>query len=177
MSKEDQETANALTVPTALTPSEFATVEAISGRIIPTTDTPGALEAGSAYYIDQALAGAYASHLGTYKMGIAELDSHCVRLVGKRFIELSEQHKDEILEALEAGQIEGVSDGPKLFDLLLRHVMEGFFCEPEYGGNRDLIGWKLVGFPGQRYGYDDPYINRTVDLEPTTFDGPPRKVD
>jgi gluconate 2-dehydrogenase gamma chain len=47
------------------------------------------------------------------------------------------------------------------------------FCEPQYGGNRDLVGWRLVGFPGQRYGYSDPYIDRVVDLPPVAVAGPP----
>jgi hypothetical protein len=43
--------------PVALTQQEFQALEAIAARIVPTTDTPGALEAGAAYYIDLALAG------------------------------------------------------------------------------------------------------------------------
>jgi len=31
--------------------------------------------------------------------------------------------------------------------------MEGFFSDPIYGGNRDKIGWKLVGFPGVHASY------------------------
>jgi gluconate 2-dehydrogenase gamma chain len=54
--------------------------------------------------------------------------------------------------------------------------MEGFFCEPYYGGNRDMIGWKLVGFPGQQYGYKDAYINKVIDLSPVAFNGAPRRV-
>ena len=26
--------------------------------------------------------------------------------------------------------------------------MEGFFADPMYGGNRDKVGWKMIGFPG-----------------------------
>ena len=37
----------------------------------------------------------------------------------------------------------------------------------------DLIGWRLVGFPGHQFGYPDPYINRPVDLPPVAVDGPP----
>jgi gluconate 2-dehydrogenase gamma chain len=48
--------------------------------------------------------------------------------------------------------------------------LEGVFCEPQYGGNREMIGWRLVGFPGQQFGYDDAYINRRVNLEPVAVD-------
>jgi gluconate 2-dehydrogenase gamma chain len=44
------------------------------------------------------------------------------------------------------------------------HVLEGVFCEPQYGGNKGMVGWRMVNFPGQQYGYADAYINRPVDL-------------
>lgn len=161
--------------PVALDPSQFKTVEAIAGRIMPATDTPGAIEAGSAYYIDQALAGAYSAHLGTYQRGLADLDRYCTAAHGASFAALDDARQDAVLADLEAGKIAEVAKGPQLFRLLRTHVMEGFFCEPQYGGNRDLIGWRLVGFPGQRYGYDDPYINRKIDLEPIACDGLPQE--
>jgi gluconate 2-dehydrogenase gamma chain len=49
------------------------------------------------------------------------------------------------------------------------------FGEPDYGGNKELIGWKLVGFPGQQYGYPDAYINRVVDMDPVACSGMPKK--
>jgi len=29
--------------------------------------------------------------------------------------------------------------------------MEGLFSDPMYGGNRGLVGWKAVGYPGPFY--------------------------
>ena len=29
-----------------------------------------------------------------------------------------------------------------------RNTDEGYFADPLYGGNRDKVGWKLLGFPG-----------------------------
>jgi gluconate 2-dehydrogenase gamma chain len=37
----------------------------------------------------------------------------------------------------------------------MANAMEGFFADPIYGGNRDMAGWKLIGFPGARYDYRD----------------------
>jgi gluconate 2-dehydrogenase gamma chain len=39
------------------------------------------------------------------------------------------------------------------FNLLLAHTVAGFFADPVYGGNRDMIGWKLIGFPGAQITY------------------------
>lgn len=159
----------------ALSLSEFDMVEAIAGRIMPTTDTPGAIEAGAAVYIDRALADAYGRHLATYQRALAELDRHCMTSFGEGFIGLNAERQDEILKALESGAVKSVTGGQRFFNLLLDHVMEGFFGDPQYGGNRDLIGWKLVGFPGQRYGYDDAYIDKVIDLAPIACDVMPRK--
>ena len=45
------------------------------------------------------------------------------------------------------------------FELLLQNTMEGFFADPSYGGNRDMVGWKMIGFPGYHYDYRD-YVRR-----------------
>jgi gluconate 2-dehydrogenase gamma chain len=158
--------AAAADAPVALAPSEFKLVEAISARILPSTDTAGAVEAGSVYYIDRALGDAYKSQLPRYRAGLAGLDRHCTAHLGKAFAALEPEQQDEVLETLEAGKIVEVEGGTEFFDLIRRHVMEGFFCEPYYGGNRDMVGWKLVGFPGQQHGYLDPYINKRINLPP-----------
>lgn len=154
--------------PAALAPAEFKLVEAISARILPTTDTPGALEAGCVNYVDKSLGDAYKSQLPRYRAGLAGVDRHCDARFGKSFTALTPEQQDEVLETLEAGKVAEVEHATEFFDLVRRHVMEGFFCEPYYGGNRDMVGWKLVGFPGQQRGYADPYINKRVDLAPVT---------
>jgi gluconate 2-dehydrogenase gamma chain len=30
-------------------------------------------------------------------------------------------------------------------------VKEGFFADPIYGGNRDMVAWRMIGYPGARY--------------------------
>lgn len=32
--------------------------------------------------------------------------------------------------------------------LLALHTRQGFYSDPVYGGNRDHIGWQVIGFPG-----------------------------
>jgi gluconate 2-dehydrogenase gamma chain len=49
--------------------------------------------------------------------------------------------------------------------LLLQNTQEGFFADPIYGGNRDMAGWKLVGFPGARYDYRD-WVERHNEVYP-----------
>jgi len=54
-----------------------------------------------------------------------------------------------LLEQLEKDEIALPSLSSKFFfDMLWRNTEEGYFADPLYGGNRDKVGWKLLGFPG-----------------------------
>ena len=159
----------------ALTPRQARLIEAIANRIFPTTDTPGAVEAGALNYIDRALASAYRHLLSQYRRGLRAIEKYSKAKYGKSFASLSDAEQDVVLSTLEAGDVDGLRNGEGFFELLRSHVLEGVFGEPSYCGNKDLIGWRLVGFPGQQYGYPDPYINRVVDMPPVACDGPPKK--
>jgi gluconate 2-dehydrogenase gamma chain len=152
---------------------ELCLLEAIAARIFPTTDTPGAVEAGAVHYVNQALAEAYGSSVTRYHEGLRALDEHCRAGLGGDFVALGDEAQDAVLRSMQQGALPEVDEGGEFFALLRRHILEGVFCEPRYGGNRDLIGWQLVGFPGQRYGYQDAYINRVIDLQPVAAEGVP----
>ena len=77
-----------------------------------------------------------------------------------------------MLVDFETGAVPGFKPAADFFEILRCHVLEGVFCEPQYGGNRDMIGWRLVNFPGQQFGYADAYINKRVDLEPVSVNSP-----
>jgi gluconate 2-dehydrogenase gamma chain len=49
------------------------------------------------------------------------------------------------------------------FAVVREHVVQGFFCDPAYGGNRDGAGWRAVGFPGARWGYSARQMGRDFD--------------
>ena len=161
----------------ALTLRQAQFVDAIAARILPTTDTPGAVEAGAVFYIDRALAGPYSRLRSRYARGLRALDKHAKTQFGASFIRLSGEQQDVVLSDLEAGKIIELRNGEEFFELLRTHVLEGVFGEPSYGGNRDMIGWKLVGFPGQQWGYPETYINKVVDLPPVTWEGLPKKPE
>jgi gluconate 2-dehydrogenase gamma chain len=157
-----------------LTAPEIRFLDAAVERLIPTDELgPGARDAGVTVYIDRQLFSAWGTHgrnyrsgpwlEGTpeqgfqsrftpqeiYRIGIREINDHCLATYEKPFDQLSGERQDAILTALENGQIELPSLPSKLFfDLLWRNTEEGFFADPMYGGNRDKVGWKLIGFPG-----------------------------
>lgn len=45
--------------------------------------------------------------------------------------------------------------------MLYEHACEGMYGAPEYGGNRDLVGWRYIGFEGdvQPRGYTDEEVS------------------
>lgn len=157
-----------------LTQPEVRFLDAAVARLIPADELgPGAKEAGVTYFIDQQLVSSWGTHGRNYRMGpwpegtpeqgfqsrltpqeiyraaIRETNVHCLKQYQKAFEFLGPQQQDEMLRGLEDGKIELESLSSKLFfGLLLRNTVEGFFADPIYGGNRDKIGWKLIGFPG-----------------------------
>ncbi len=161
----------------ALSLRQARLVDAIAARIFPATDTPGAVEAGAVFYIDRALAAPYAHLRSRYTRALRALDKDARRKFGAAFVKLSSEQQDSVLGDLESGNITALPNSAEFFELLRAHVLEGVFGEPGYGGNRDMIGWKLVGFPGQQWGYPETYINKKVDLPPVTWEGLPKKPE
>ena len=161
----------------SLTVRQARFVDAIAARILPSTDTPGAIEAGAVFYIDRALAGPYPHLRSRYARGLRALNQYARWRFGISFEKLSGDQQDSVLNALESRKITKLRNGEEFFALLRTHVLEGVFGEPNYGGNRDLIGWKLVGFPGQQWGYHETYIIKVVDLSPVTWEGLPKKPE
>lgn len=124
-----------------LTSAEARELDAISARILPTTDTPGAREAGVVYFFDAVLGDQFAGQLGGFRalMGqfLAGIES---RFAGaKMFSDLSETDQDAYLTD---------NDKTPFFGMLHAFTMMGFFAMSSYGGNKDNIGWKLIGFEG-----------------------------
>ncbi len=129
-----------------------ATIEAATARIIPADRDRGALEAGVINYIENTLDTYEAERAPLYFEGVKELDRlACERFGAQEFLSLQSEPQDQILSLLEERQ-------SLFFSLLLEHTMQGFYGDPRHGGNRDRIGWKMIGFPGPSHpkGYQPP---------------------
>ncbi|MDR0807227.1 MAG: gluconate 2-dehydrogenase subunit 3 family protein [Enterobacteriaceae bacterium] len=91
-----------------------------------------------------------------YRLGIAACDKWCQQQHKKSFAELDKAMQTEILKQLESGNIElGDVPAKTFFSYLLKNTKEGYFADPQYGGNRHLVGWKMIGFPGARADFMD----------------------
>src|SRR4029078_11143393 len=97
--------------PLVLTEAAGGAREAITARIIPTDDQPGAVEAGCTNFIDKALAHEDAALKPVYKAGLARVDARAPKRLGKPFVTLAAEQQDEVLLAVEAGKAGGWPKG------------------------------------------------------------------
>ena len=136
----------------SLSAHEMEVLEAIVSRLIPSdANSPGALEAGAARYIDRALAGTLSPTREAYRSGLAALDRYAQSSRGKTFRDLSPTDRDSVLIDVETGAATGFTgNSAAFFAMVLSHTHQGTFGDPYYGGNREFIGWDLIGYPGVR---------------------------
>jgi gluconate 2-dehydrogenase gamma chain len=148
-----------------LKPDEVSEVDAISARIIPTDETPGAREAGVIYFIDRALVTFASGDQQKYREGLPELHS----LVGEKFPGVakfsaaSAEQQDELLRSMDAANDKivsrrrNVNSAKTFFEAVRIHTISGFLIDPETSnGNRGGVGWKLIGREPE-HGFQPPF--------------------
>jgi len=101
----------------------------------------------------------------TYRDGIEELDRIAASRFGGAFKALTADQQDEVLVELSGlpkpepvpigrGRPSGTflqgsfDEGMDFFHALVLHTRQGYYGDPAYGGNKDRVGWKVIGFPG-----------------------------
>ena len=181
-----------------LTPTEQAFFAAAADTLIPADElSPSGSDCGVAVFIDRQLAGAYGMGARLYRdgpfvkakpelgyqlplnpreffrAGIAQANDWSRKTYGKDFDRLAEADRDAALKTMEAGKapFPGFSSS-MFFNALLQITMEGFFADPMYGGNRNMAGWKMVGYPGLPATYRDEiktYFNKKYDKPPRSI--------
>lgn len=144
-------TAAAQAPKTALSASGRQTLDAFVDRLVPRDELgPGALDMGAANYIDLSLADYLAGEKASFTEGLAAVDAYARAQHDARFADLSPEKKDAILTAMENGTASGFSNSRAFFNRVRRLTLEGMFCDPYYGGNKNFAGWDLIRYPGPR---------------------------
>jgi gluconate 2-dehydrogenase gamma chain len=195
---EPREVAAAPYQPTFFNAAEWALIVAACDRLIPKDDIgPGALQVGVPEFIDRHMQTPYAAGEIWYmqgpfveaspqfgyqgrlsvkeilRVGIGAMDAHCrATHGGKTFAQLEHAQQETLLKSAEAGELKFDSMSAKeFFGQLLAETRMGYFCDPKYGGNKDMLAWKMIGYPGARADYSDwvevrdkPYALPAVDL-------------
>ncbi len=144
-----------------LTEEEALVLTAAVGRIFPTDESgPGAKEAGVTIFIDRQLAGPWGRDAHRYTHGpfdenaapefgyqgkATPREMYRAGLKGLAGLDrLPPEEQDKRLEQIEK---------TAFFALLHKNTIEGMFSDPIHGGNADMIGWQLVGFPGPQMSF------------------------
>lgn len=101
----------------------------------------------------------------TYRRGITELDAIAQSNFSADFAALTDADADSVLELLSGAPKPGsvtlgtkepvttflqgsFDEGLDFFRALCLHTRQGFYCDPVYGGNKQQMGWNVIGFPG-----------------------------
>ena len=118
-------------------------------------------EAGVVYFIDRSLATVAKDQLPDFMQGLAKL----AKDVGAKFrgqtrlAALTPAQQDEVLRSIEQ---------TPFFGLMRFATFAGMFSLPTHGGNKDFVGWKLVGqadameFKAPFGWYDQPANRRAL---------------
>jgi hypothetical protein len=133
-----------------ITSAEAREFIAIAARILPTTDTPGATEAGAVYFVDKAFGTFLADTLELARVQLAEFQSGIADAypAADRFSDLDEADQDAYLKMKEQSPF---FQGARFLTIF------GVFGMSSYGGNRDNIGWKLLGMDGPPHAWSYPF--------------------
>ena len=136
---------------------EAADFAAIAARLIPTTDTPGAAEAGVVYFFDHAFAGEMSGLLEDARAGLARFnDALTAAHPGATALaDLSADDQDAFLKTRERSDF---------FGMVRMMTIFGFFAMPSYGGNKDHIAWDLIGFEGHHGAWQYPFGHYDAEI-------------
>jgi gluconate 2-dehydrogenase gamma chain len=184
--------------PTFFNQAEWRFLGAAADRLIPHDEYgPGAIETGVLEFLDRHMQTPYAAGSIWYmqgpfidsppefgyqgklplrdiiRVGIHNFDAYCAQNVGgKAFADLDHKQQEDLLKQAEGGKLKFSDISSKLFfNNLLAEVRNGYFADPSYGGNKNMGGWKMIGYPGVRADYldwvevrDKPYPIAAVDM-------------
>ena len=124
------------------------TLPAVVDCLIPADDFPGAYDAGVCDYIDLLLQTDLAEHAESFRAGIEAIDGEANATYNAPFADLTRNQQIWILQQIESGAVK--TSWPiapaRFFEMLVNTTAEGYYSEPEQGGNRGRVSWVMTGF-------------------------------
>ncbi len=100
-----------------------------------------------------------------YQAALPAFDNYTRATYGDWFCNLPAATQAQAMTDLSAGKVTlplgGATTfaGTDFFTLFRENVLEGMLADPMYGGNRNMIGWRWIGFPGDPMRRGDPYAS------------------
>lgn len=132
-----------------LNAGDAADVDSIAAQILPGGATPGAREAGAVYFIDRALATFFSERAPAFRAGLADFQAefHHAHAAAESFAKAGDAEQLAFLHSI---------DHTPFFESLRVLTILGTLTASKYGGNRDGLGWKMMGFEDQHV-FEPPF--------------------
>ncbi len=129
-------------------PLQLQTLNAAFNRIIPPDDYPGATEAGATEFLERLLQSDLEHLIPCYRQGLDGLETESQTRFESSFHLLADEDQDALLSDIELGKSQGEWRTPPapFFQIIINHAAEGYYANPEQGGNRNCKSWEMIGF-------------------------------
>jgi gluconate 2-dehydrogenase gamma chain len=107
-----------------------------------------------------------------YRAFLPGFDVYCKSTYGNPYPVLPAATQTQALNDLQSNnsgiQIAGSAAfrDADFFSMFRQNVLEGMLSDPAYGGNRNMVGWKWLGYPGDPMRYGDPYHEYIFNNKP-----------
>src|SRR4030095_7551005 len=126
-----------------LTKQQQQTLRAAVDRIIPPDEYPGGWESGVGDYLARQFESDLRSVFEECGAGLTGLEAESVVRFQQSFDLISDEERDTVLRAIEVGEVltEWAVAPGFFFHLLVKTTAEGFYSNPEQGGNHNCVSW------------------------------------
>lgn len=121
--------------------SALVTLRAVSDRLIPRDEFPGATDTGVEHYIVRQLSGDLSAEEPLVAAGLLAVEAAANAQHGCAFTALSDAQQDTVLQTIETD-----TSTSQFFNRLVELAAEGFYSDPGSGGNRDEVSWRMIGY-------------------------------
>ena len=127
------------------------TLRAIVDCLIPPDDFPGAYDAGVCDYLERLFQTDLAADAEFFRAGIEAIEAEALARFDQPFANLNPAEQTSTLAAIESGAVKTSWPVPasRFFEMLVNTTAEGYYSEPQQGGNRGAVSWVMTGFEEQ----------------------------
>jgi len=130
-----------------LTEKETIILKTLVNCIIPADNYPDGWSAGVGDYLFKQFDADLQDNITDYKTGLSALNAEAQIVYQKEFSDLSSEQQTSLLTDIEAGHIQSDSNNLQTFFIMaVEHATEGYYSDPDNGGNQAGVAWDMIGF-------------------------------
>ena len=106
-----------------------------------------------------------------YRQGVASLNAYAHDRFGKDFADLTDEQQDELIQNVAHDKASHFSNpaGSTFFNVVNEDAWEGYLCDPMYGGNRNMVVWKALNYPGAQRAYTQIEMKQGTERGPQSL--------